>query len=124
MKKLQRQLGITFIFVTHDQSEALSMSDRVAVFNNGRIEQVDEPRELYMRPKTPFVAEFVGTSNVVRSDLAQRLLGQAATFSIRPEHIRLADQAGAAQGKFRCRVRFRRSITRGGDALRNCVEQR
>ena len=99
LKKLQRQLGITFIFVTHDQSEALSMSDRVAVFNNGRIEQVDAPRELYMRPKTPFVAEFVGTSNVVRSDLAQRLLGQAATFSIRPEHIRLADQAGAAQGE-------------------------
>ncbi|HHL0957833.1 TPA: ABC transporter ATP-binding protein [Serratia marcescens] len=97
LKKLQRQLGITFIFVTHDQSEALSMSDRVAVFNNGRIEQVDTPRELYMRPKTPFVAEFVGTSNVVRSELAQRLLGESQTFSIRPEHIRLLEQGGAAQ---------------------------
>ncbi|RTF21068.1 ABC transporter ATP-binding protein, partial [Serratia marcescens] len=97
LKKLQRQLGITFIFVTHDQSEALSMSDRVAVFNNGRIEQVDTPRELYMRPKTPFVAEFVGTSNVVRSELAQRLLGESRTFSIRPEHIRLLEQGGAAQ---------------------------
>jgi len=97
LKKLQRQLGITFIFVTHDQSEALSMSDRVAVFNNGRIEQVDTPRELYMRPKTPFVAEFVGTSNVVRSELAQRLLGESRTFSIRPEHIRLLEQGGPAQ---------------------------
>ena len=97
LKKLQRQLGITFIFVTHDQSEALSMSDRVAVFNNGRIEQVDTPRELYMRPKTPFVAEFVGTSNVVRSELAQRLLGESRTFSIRPEHIRLLEYGGAAQ---------------------------
>ncbi len=73
------------------------MSDRVAVFNNGRIEQVDTPRELYMRPKTPFVAEFVGTSNVVRSELAQRLLGESRTFSIRPEHIRLLEHGGAAQ---------------------------
>ncbi len=97
LKKLQRQLGITFIFVTHDQGEALSMSDRVAVFNNGRIEQVDTPRDLYMRPRTPFVAEFVGTSNVVRSELAQRLLGESRTFSIRPEHIRLLEHGGAAQ---------------------------
>lgn len=61
LKKLQRQLGITFIFVTHDQSEALSMSDRVAVFSKGRIEQVDTPQKLYMQPETAFVAEFVGT---------------------------------------------------------------
>ena len=93
--------GHHFIFVTHDQSEALSMSDRVAVFNNGRIEQVDTPRELYMRPKTPFVAEFVGTSNVVRSELAQRLLGESRTFSIRPEHIRLLEHGGAAQDEIR-----------------------
>lgn len=91
LKKLQRQLGITFIFVTHDQTEALSMSDRVAVFNKGRIEQVDTPRNLYMKPATPFVAEFVGTSNVLRGELAQRLIGSAAPFSIRPEHIRLGD---------------------------------
>jgi putative spermidine/putrescine transport system ATP-binding protein len=99
LKKLQRQLGITFIFVTHDQSEALSMSDRVAVFNNGRIEQVDTPRELYMRPHTPFVAEFVGTSNVVRSSLSERLLGQSNSFSIRPEHIRLLDHTTAGAGE-------------------------
>ncbi|SDO16556.1 ABC transporter ATP-binding protein [Pseudomonas jinjuensis] len=91
LKKLQRQLGITFIFVTHDQSEALSMSDRVAVFNKGRIEQVDTPRNLYMKPATPFVAEFVGTSNVLRGDLAQSLTGNGQPFSIRPEHIRFAN---------------------------------
>ncbi len=89
LKKLQQELGITFIFVTHDQGEALSMSDRVAVFNNGRIEQVDTPRELYMRPRTPFVASFVGTSNVFSDALAQRLCGMAGSYSLRPEHIRL-----------------------------------
>ncbi|HHJ4328422.1 TPA: ABC transporter ATP-binding protein, partial [Klebsiella pneumoniae] len=89
LKKLQRQLGITFIFVTHDQSEALSMSDRVAVFNKGRIEQVDTPRNLYLQPATSFVAEFVGTSNVVRGELAQQLTGSTRAFSIRPEHVRL-----------------------------------
>ncbi len=95
LKKLQRQLGITFIFVTHDQTEALSMSDRVAVFNKGRIEQVDTPRNLYMKPATRFVAEFVGTSNVLDGDLARQLSGTPNAFSIRPEHIRFAD--GAAQ---------------------------
>jgi putative spermidine/putrescine transport system ATP-binding protein len=90
LKKLQRQLGITFIFVTHDQSEALSMSDRVAVFNKGRIEQVDTPRNLYMQPASAFVAEFVGTSNVLRGELAKRLSGSEQALSIRPEHVRLA----------------------------------
>ncbi|ELQ5994876.1 ABC transporter ATP-binding protein [Cronobacter dublinensis] len=89
LKNLQRSLGITFVFVTHDQSEALSMSDRVAVFNNGRIEQIDAPRELYMRPRTPFVAEFVGTANVLSDALTQQLGGAPGTFSLRPEHIRL-----------------------------------
>ncbi|MDF0730784.1 ABC transporter ATP-binding protein [Pseudomonas entomophila] len=93
LKRLQRQLGITFIFVTHDQGEALSMSDRVAVFNKGRIEQVDTPRNLYMKPATAFVAEFVGTSNVLRGDLAAQLTGDARAFSIRPEHIRFASGA-------------------------------
>lgn len=96
LKKLQRQLGITFIFVTHDQTEALSMSDRVAVFNQGRIEQIDTPRNLYMKPATTFVAEFVGTSNVVRGELAQALSGNTGAFSIRPEHIRFANGAAAS----------------------------
>ena len=89
LKKLQQSLGITFIFVTHDQGEALSMSDRVAVFNNGRIEQVDSPRELYMRPRTPFVAGFVGTSNVFDPAMASNVCGMTGSFSLRPEHIRL-----------------------------------
>jgi putative spermidine/putrescine transport system ATP-binding protein len=91
LKKLQRQLGITFIFVTHDQGEALSMSDRVAVFNKGRIEQVDTPRNLYMNPASAFVAEFVGTSNVLKGELAQQLNGSPRPVSIRPEHVRLCD---------------------------------
>lgn len=89
LKKLQQSLGITFIFVTHDQGEALSMSDRVAVFNNGRIEQVDSPHELYMRPRTPFVAGFVGTSNVFDTAMSSRVCGLDGTYSLRPEHIRL-----------------------------------
>lgn len=75
--------------MTHDQGEALSMSDRVAVFNNGRIEQMDSPRELYMRPRTPFVAGFVGTSNVFDPAMASNVCGMTGSFSLRPEHIRL-----------------------------------
>lgn len=96
LKKLQQELGITFIFVTHDQGEALSMSDRVAVFNNGRIEQVDTPRELYMRPRTPFVASFVGTANVFEAGVAQRICGMEGIYSLRPEHIRL-NEGGEVQ---------------------------
>jgi putative spermidine/putrescine transport system ATP-binding protein len=87
LKKLQQSLGITFIFVTHDQSEALSMSDRVAVFNNGRIEQVDAPQDLYLHPKTAFVAGFVGTANVFEPRRPGGLCGMAG--SLRPEHVRL-----------------------------------
>jgi putative spermidine/putrescine transport system ATP-binding protein len=103
LKSLQRKLGITFVYVTHDQGEALSMSDRVAVFNQGRIEQVDSPRNLYMRPATMFVANFVGTSNVIAGERATALAGTPQPFSIRPEQIRLgpvpatgADQVGVA----------------------------
>jgi putative spermidine/putrescine transport system ATP-binding protein len=89
LKTLHKKLGITFIYVTHDQTEALSMSDRVAVFNKGKIEQVDSPRNLYMQPKTSFVADFVGTSNVISSDLALQITGSPQPFSIRPENIDL-----------------------------------
>jgi putative spermidine/putrescine transport system ATP-binding protein len=93
LKSLQRRLGITFVYVTHDQGEALSMSDRVAVFNLGRIEQVETPRNLYARPRTVFVAGFVGTANVVKGDLARRLTGSEQPFSVRPEHVRFAQAA-------------------------------
>ncbi|MCU1395246.1 MAG: spermidine/putrescine transporter ATP-binding protein [Ilumatobacteraceae bacterium] len=89
LKAIQHDVGITFVFVTHDQGEALSMSSRVAVFNNGRIEQVGTPRDIYERPTTSFVANFVGTSNVLPSALSQRLLGIASAHTLRPERIRL-----------------------------------
>jgi putative spermidine/putrescine transport system ATP-binding protein len=93
LKGLQRQVGITFIYVTHDQGEALSMSDRLIVFDHGRIEQIGAPADIYERPATAFVAGFVGVSNVVDADLAGRLTGTAQAFSIRPERIRLVDGA-------------------------------
>ena len=77
LKQIQRDVGITFVFVTHDQEEALTMSDRVAVFNDGRVEQVATPVELYESPASPFVAGFVGTSNLLGGDAAPRLLGDA-----------------------------------------------
>ena len=90
LKSLQRLLGITFVYVTHDQGEALSMSDRVAVFNHGRIEQVDTPRQLYMRPSTRFVADFVGASNVIDGARAEVLGVTGSAFAIRPELVRIS----------------------------------
>ena len=66
--RVQREVGITFVYVTHDQEEALTMSDRIAVLNQGRIEQVGEPIEVYERPLTPFVAGFIGVSNLIERD--------------------------------------------------------
>jgi len=94
LKSLQRQLGITFVYVTHDQSEALSMSDRVAVFNRGRIEQVAPPRVLYAAPRTVFVAGFVGTANIVTAERAKRWTGRDRPVAIRPEHIRVGAPPG------------------------------
>ncbi len=90
LKAIQQQVGITFIYVTHDQEEALTMSDRLAVFNGGRIEQIGAPAEVYERPASRFVAGFVGTSNLLSGDVAERLMGRGGTFTIRPEKIHLA----------------------------------
>ncbi len=90
LKAIQQRVGITFIFVTHDQEEALTMSDRIAVFNQGKIEQVGTPAEVYEHPSTPFVAGFVGTSNLVDGETAKHITGSASKFSIRPEKIHLA----------------------------------
>jgi putative spermidine/putrescine transport system ATP-binding protein len=98
LKHIQRDVAITFVFVTHDQEEALTMSDRIAVFDAGRIEQVATPRELYERPATPFVAGFVGTGNLLRGAAATRLLGSEGPFSIRPEKIALRQAAAARNG--------------------------
>lgn len=94
LKSLQRSLGLTFVFVTHDQGEALSMADRVAVFNEGRVMQMDSPRNIYHRPKSEFVARFVGSSNVLPAALVQTLVGRSASASLRPEAIRVGDPAG------------------------------
>ncbi|MDP1954484.1 MAG: ABC transporter ATP-binding protein [Polaromonas sp.] len=97
LKSLQRKLGITFIFVTHDQHEALSMSDRIGVFNKGRLEQIATPADLYNRPATRFVAEFVGTANVLQR---QHVPGSArnGAVMIRPEQIRLELGTPASEG--------------------------
>ncbi len=89
LKALQRRLGITFVFVTHDQNEALSMADKLAVFNAGKIAQIGTPEEIYTRPQTRFVANFVGSSNVLDPKLTQRLGGPSQWASLRPESIML-----------------------------------
>ena len=100
LKTIQHDVGITFVFVTHDQGEALSMSTRVAVFNHGRIEQVGTPRDIYERPATSFVAGFVGTSNVFDEQTAETLFGTRAALSIRPERIRIvAPDSHVADGE-------------------------
>ncbi len=104
LKGLQRDVGITFVFVTHDQEEALTMSDRIAVFNEGRIEQVASPARLYEQPATAFVAGFVGTSNLVTGDPAVRIFGEPGTFSVRPEKVHLHPGAEAPMGDDDCRA--------------------
>ena len=89
LKALQREVGITFVLVTHDQEEALVMSDRVAVLRAGRVEQLGTPAEVYERPAGAFVADFVGTSNLLSGAAAEALLGVPGTWSVRPEKIRM-----------------------------------
>lgn len=96
LKQIQREVGITFIFVTHDQEEALTLSDRVAVFNNGKIEQVGSPREVYEFPETEFVASFLGVTNLMPSELSQQLLGDSQVHSIRPERVQLGNTSDHA----------------------------
>jgi putative spermidine/putrescine transport system ATP-binding protein len=89
LARIQREVGITFVFVTHDQGEALTLSSRVAVFNQGRIEQVGTPRAVYEEPATEFVAGFVGTASVIGGDAARAVLGGDGSYSLRPERLRL-----------------------------------
>jgi putative spermidine/putrescine transport system ATP-binding protein len=90
LKTIQSEVGITFVYVTHDQDEALTMSDRIAVFNEGRVEQVSAPTELYEQPQTEFVAGFVGVSNLIERD--------GRRFTIRPEKIRLLGSGADSDG--------------------------
>jgi ABC-type Fe3+/spermidine/putrescine transport system ATPase subunit len=90
LKRIQHEVGITFVYVTHDQEEALAMSDRVAVMNAGRIEQLGPPREIYDRPATRFVADFIGETNFIDRD--------GATVAVRPEQVQLARGGPADNG--------------------------
>jgi putative spermidine/putrescine transport system ATP-binding protein len=110
LKALQRRLGITFVFVTHDQGEALSMADRVAVFDHGKVVQVGTPAEVYERPATRFVADFVGSSNVLPPEVTARIGGRSAWASLRPEAIRVAPQA---EGRLAGRVTALRYLGAG-----------
>ena len=89
LKQLQREIGITFIFVTHDQEEALTMSDRIAVFNEGKIVQLGTPREIYENPTSKFVSEFVGQTNKISAEMAHSLKLGNSEFNIRPEDIHI-----------------------------------
>jgi putative spermidine/putrescine transport system ATP-binding protein len=128
LKAIQRQVGITFVYVTHDQGEALAMSDRLAVFNHGRIEQIGTPAEIYEHPRTAFVAGFVGVSNLIDAAVAAKIAGPAQPFSIRPEKIQLcrpdaavADGCMAADGRvasvlyFGATTRYVVTLANGGE---------
>ena len=113
LKQIQGEVGITFIYVTHDQEEALTMSDRVAVFNEGRVEQVGPPAEIYERPATDFVSGFVGFSNVLERD------GQR--FTVRPEKVRIVEAGEAADGMHTERGRVR-NVAYAGMITRYLIE--
>ncbi len=121
LKAIQRDVGITFVFVTHDQEEALTMSDRIAVFNAGRIEQVGTPAQVYERPATEFVAGFVGTSNLLRGDVSTAVVGVDGVFSIRPEKIRMVELDSAIATDHRCVDGTIAEVIYVGDATRFVV---
>ena len=117
LKRIQRavrEVGITFVYVTHDQEEALTMSDRLAVFNEGRIEQIGTPAEVYERPVNAFVAGFVGASNVLHR--------AGRTFTVRPEKIRMTEDGGARRGDDNAATGRIRDIVYAGMFTRYIVE--
>jgi putative spermidine/putrescine transport system ATP-binding protein len=89
LKNLQRQFQITFIYVTHDQQEAMSMSDRIAIFNEGKIEQIDTPKNIYNKPKSAFVADFIGTTSIISKKNALKFFNHPSAFSLRPEFVNI-----------------------------------
>ncbi|WP_269933123.1 ABC transporter ATP-binding protein [Aminobacter sp. HY435] len=136
IKRIQRALGVTTIFVTHDQSEAMSMSDRIVVFEKGRIQQVATPLDIYHRPETKFVAGFIGESNLVDAKVSDAAKGEArsaalgkveyavtdkvandndVTLMIRPEHIRLS--RNPIEGRKNVRMKVETIVNYGDNAL-------
>ena len=122
LKAIQREVGITFLFVTHDQQEALTMSDRIAVFNAGRIEQVGTPADIYERPATAFVAGFVGTSNLISGEAARTVLGKDGTFSVRPEKLRVATPEEPVTGTQNSATGLVSEVVYAGPATRFVVD--
>jgi spermidine/putrescine transport system ATP-binding protein len=127
LKSLQREVGISFIFVTHDQEEAMVMSDRIALLRSGELEQVATPREIYGRPATAYAAQFIGHTNLLKGDVLGGMvrcgaLSWPATladgptlFSLRPENVRLA--SGAANGSVRVSGTIRQCAFHGATEL-------
>lgn len=114
LKNIQQRVGITFIYVTHDQEEALTMSDRLAVFHQGRVEQFGAPADIYECPATIFAAGFVGTSNVISGALAEKITGSAQTFTVRPEKIEIrGPQAVTVESEYFADGEIRDSIYLG-----------
>lgn len=122
LKAIQRDVGITFLFVTHDQEEALTLSDRIAVFNAGRIEQVGTAHEVYESPASAFVAGFVGTSNLLTGEAARAILGRAGSVAIRPEKLLVvpAVVGGADDGHLRAEGSLE-EVVYGGPVTRYVV---
>ncbi|MEV5347660.1 ABC transporter ATP-binding protein [Streptomyces achromogenes] len=123
LKALQREVGITFVLVTHDQEEALTMSDRIAVVDRGRIAQTGTPAEIYERPATAFVASFVGVSNLLDGETAHRIAGSPGTYSIRPEKIRvLTESTGPEEPEHATATGTVAEVVYLGDATRFVVD--
>jgi putative spermidine/putrescine transport system ATP-binding protein len=124
LKAIQRQVGITFVFVTHDQHEALTLCDRLAVFRDGRIEQLGSAHDVYESPATRFVAEFVGTSNLITGDAARAILGRAGTYAVRPEKIQLRSHGTRGEPGEICLDGIVREISYAGAETRVLVDAR
>jgi len=129
LKALQREIGITFLFVTHDQDEAMALSDRIALLRDGALEQVASAREIYAHPATAYTAQFIGHTNLLRGEVRQGIAAcgalrwaaegesGAAVFSLRPEAIRLASGEAAQQGSVRFRATLEQQFYGGASEL-------
>ncbi|MGZ4789086.1 MAG: ABC transporter ATP-binding protein, partial [Terriglobales bacterium] len=129
LKSLQREVGIAFVFVTHDQEEAMVMSDRIALLRSGELEQVATPREIYSRPATAYVAQFIGHTNLLKGQLrggvvhcgpltwATSLPDGPVVFSLRPEHVRMAGVGAPSTGVVRVRGQVLQQAFHGATEL-------
>jgi ABC-type Fe3+/spermidine/putrescine transport system ATPase subunit len=125
LKSLQRELGITFLFVTHDQEEAMALSDRIALLRDGELEQVASPREIYAHPATSYTAQFIGQTNLLRAEVRDGIASSGSLhwpvdspngttlFSLRPDAIRLTSQASPTPYAVRFRAKIQRQVFAG-----------